>query len=67
MAKAEPFEADAQNLRQREKFDPLKKIFNVSGSVFKYHGGGGEKSFTHFDGVCFPHFEQKQQFSPRSS
>lgn len=27
----------------------------------------GEKSFTHLDGVCLPHFGQRQQFSPCSS
>lgn len=36
---SEPFEADAQNLRQGEKFDSLERIFflNSRGSVLKYH------------------------------
>lgn len=34
VAKAESFEAYAQNLRQREKFDPLKKIFLMSQGQF---------------------------------
>lgn len=39
-ANAEPFEADAQNPRQREKFGPLRKIFHVSGSDLEYIDDG---------------------------
>lgn len=48
---------------------PWRRFFflNVRVSVFKYHHSEMKKSFTHLDGVCVPHFGQKQQFSPRSS
>lgn len=52
----------------REVWLPGEDFFlNVRVSFFKYHHSEMNKSFTHLDGVCVPHFWQKQQFSPRSS
>lgn len=67
-ASPEPFKADAQNLRQRDKFDALKNrfFFFLKCQLLDVRVGE-EEGFTHVDGVCVPHVGQEQQFRPRSS